>query len=779
MLEGEQYASLRSTVATRTRKLVVWCGAGLSAPAGIPTWPVLQRRLETLLQDKLATMEIPQIQRDAKLKAIRQEKNPWVAFHRLQTELGPASFREGVKAALSRAANAETPAAYLSLWRLRPAGVINLNLDKLATRAFVESGLSGLGEFKGKEIGAHAHLLNSPRPYLCNLHGVEDDSDSWIFTQPALRELAETAAYQRFVNAVLMSSTVLFLGITADDVAVGGHLERLKADGITTAPHYWITDRRDLATDQWAEANNIIPLRYSASSADHPELAAILGDLASYVQPELPQSPPVSLELDLNAPEPEPVEALVARTPEQIRTVLNARASYLLREGNPEREREYAEFLRKYARAIHVAWYTSTDIGENDFLGLRLEQEVAKGAFGTVFRATNESGDEFAVKVLHAEIRKSPDLLNAFRRGVRSMRILGEKEVPGMARYRAASEIPATLVMDWINGANVNEIVESGTLIEWSKILDIALQLTTIVARAHELPERVLHRDIRPSNVMVNGYWEGEDLEVIVLDFDLSWHRGSVEKSVVFGSALVGYLAPEQVQRRIGVSTQHASVDSYGIGMTLFYLVSGRNPQPGEHSFSNWAGHLAQAAARPRGNDWKSLPRRVARLIDAATQEKQERRWDLIQIRSELTRLREAQNSPDAVQSAELLAEELAARCPATDTYIWDDSKTAAIKDFHTGLVTTIHGDESVREVSVILVRVAGESDNRNRLGESITRARDNVMRALQDGGWSASDDVGQGVLSITATMSVDDLTGRVGAVSDSLRRAIESLRFS
>src|SRR4249919_2526590 len=255
MLSGDAYERLRSTVATRTRKLVFWCGAGLSAPAGIPTWPVLQRRLEQQLQDKLATTNLPPAQRDAKVRSIKQEKNPWLAFHRLQTELGPASFREGIKAALSKAASAETPPAYAAIWRLRPAGVINLNLDRLATRAFVELGSNGLGEFKGKEVCAHAQLLNSPRPYLCNLHGVEDDADSWIFTLPTLKDLAETAAYQKFVSTVLMSSTVIFVGITADDVAVGGHLQRLKSEGITTSPHYWITDRRDLATDVWAENN--------------------------------------------------------------------------------------------------------------------------------------------------------------------------------------------------------------------------------------------------------------------------------------------------------------------------------------------------------------------------------------------------------------------------------------------------------------------------------------------------------------------------------------------
>lgn len=775
------FERLRSIVATRTRRIVVWCGAGLSAPAGIPTWGLLQRLLERALVAKLETIDLPDESKEQRVRSIRQESNPWIAFHRLQNELGPTSYRETIRQALSKAVTAQIPPAYDAIWKLRPSGLINLNLDRLATRAFAEEGSSKVPiEFKGKEIGSYFHTLDNPRPFICNLHGVEEDVESWVFTQPALRDLAATPAYQKYLSAVFTTCTVVFVGVTADDTAVGGHLERLLAEGINPKNHYWITDRRDNSTDQWAENNNIQVIRYKASDKSHPELVALLDDLASYVEPEEVEAPPVVLDLGLQDVSLEPPFALVTRSPEEIRSALNAHAATLLKLGDEKSIKDYELFSMKYDRAIHMAWYTSTrsQDNENIFLGYTLVEEVARGAFGIVFKGIDREGREVAIKVLHAEIRKEVELLKAFRRGTRSMRIVSERRVQGMVEYIAASEIPATLVMEWVDGPNLNKVVEAG-LDEWAVIIDIMQQLTRIISDAHALPERVLHRDIRPSNIIASGYWDGGEIELRVIDFDLSWHRGSVEKSVIFGSQLSGYLAPEQLQRTVGVSTQHASVDSYGIGMTFFYVVSGRNPSPGEHAHAAWKKTLQDAVARPRGSNWKSLPARIARLIWYATRNQQKERWDVIQIRSEIARLSIAVEGQAAVGSAELWAEELCARSGALREYVWNDDRLAAECDFGTGLKVSLSASEGSREVIMHMTRVAGEADNRNRLGDAINRAREQVRTVLSNGGWSTRADAGQGMLTVQATLEVDYLKVNPNRALESLEKAIGRMTFN
>jgi NAD-dependent SIR2 family protein deacetylase len=133
------FISLRDVVAERTSTIVAWVGAGMSVPAGMPTWRELRERLNTALNDKLRTYspeERKKVQ-DALMEAIFRERNPWRAFGMLQSALGQTSYRETIRAAFQRYASVDPPAAYRSLWKLRISGLLNLNIDKLATQAYI------------------------------------------------------------------------------------------------------------------------------------------------------------------------------------------------------------------------------------------------------------------------------------------------------------------------------------------------------------------------------------------------------------------------------------------------------------------------------------------------------------------------------------------------------------------------------------------------------------------------------------------------------------------
>jgi len=773
----EALDNLKTLVGERTRRIVVWCGAGLSFPAGIPTWQLLRRKLEVQLEQQFQSLDMKPDECEGRIRSVRSERNLWVAFQRLQHELGDTTFREVIRGQLAPAVTVDPPDAYKALWDLRPHGIINLNLDKLATRAYLELGLppARLIEFKGKELADYASSVAGPRTFLCNIHGVEEDFSSWVFTKAKLALLFETPGYNEFLTTILLSSTVIFLGLSAEDVAVGGHLERLKNLGIETPTHFWITDRTDVETNQWAEDNGIRIIRYRPSRSDHPELSRLLRDIATAVPKEDTVFAPVvpaTKKLD-TIPAPRDLQAL---DPEKIRELLNARAASILQEDTPQSREKYEAFSRDYDRAIHQAWYTSTDDQGSEFFDYRLLSEIARGAFGLVYQSVSKHGQMVAIKLLHNEIRRKNDLLNAFRRGVRSMRILKSRGIPGMVDLLEAFEIPACVVMEWIDGPNLKEVGESRTLVDWQAYFDIVVQLTRIILAAHQLPERVLHRDLRPANVMVEGYWE-RDYKVKVLDFDLSWHQGAAERSVVHGSSMSGYLAPEQLERRVGVSTQNALVDSFGLGMTMFFLLSLRNPLPGEHLHRTWEQDVERAAQRLERPVWWSVPRRVSRLIIQCTHDQQSRRWDMAQIYAEVARLFAAIQDPSSVKSAELVAEEIAARSEMMRGYTWDDSLLSATRDFGTGLVVRLQGNETRRTVEVYMERQQTSADNRNRLAQNINRARDEVMAALTTT-WNTKADVGQGMLTVRASLDVDQLRGAFDRLAQSLDAACERMRF-
>src|SRR5206468_3965957 len=122
---------------------------------------------------------------------------------------------------------------------------------------------------------------------------------------------------------------------------------------------------------------------------------------------------------------------------------------------------------------------------------------------------------------------------------------------------------------------------------------------------------------------------------LVVLDFDLSWHRGAEEKSVAYSTA-IGYLAPEQIAPVAGSSTRSAAVDAFGIGMTLLFLCRGTDPVPEEHRHVDFDASVRRATEALPNPEWRSLTRRFARLILAATQHKQSDRWDLSEMLGEV-----------------------------------------------------------------------------------------------------------------------------------------------
>jgi len=68
--------------------------------------------------------------------AAKNEDNLWVAFRILKEALGATTYRESVRDILEPASNRDVPTSYRHLWKLRLAGILNLNLDRLASRAF-------------------------------------------------------------------------------------------------------------------------------------------------------------------------------------------------------------------------------------------------------------------------------------------------------------------------------------------------------------------------------------------------------------------------------------------------------------------------------------------------------------------------------------------------------------------------------------------------------------------------------------------------------------------
>ncbi len=699
------YGRLRSIVRERTNPIMIWLGSGLSSAAGMPSWLDLRNNLCRALEDKARYAPTKdQADQRKRLAHIKAEGDLWLAFSLLRDALGDTSYVECIKESFAAAPSCSIPAGYEKVISLPFSGIINLNIDRLATRTYsLKNPGKCLVEFSGRQCGDFVHILKGGHQFIANLHGTVEDRSSWVLTRQDLNWLTNQPGYTEFVKSILCTRTVIFIGVRTNDIAVGGHLEKLKKMGVDFGTHFWITDKSDKNTDRWAESAGVLLIRYNSSN-EHIELSEMLTDIATFFpedQPAAPVLPNIDGADEVVLPSAEQLERM---SDEDIRIALNKYAEYILRDGSKESYRIFDEFCERYDRYVYRSWYITTKAPSNIILGYRLEQQIAEGAFGRVFKAIDAQGDYVALKLLKQDVRRKPEMLQGFRRGVQSMRILDKHSVAGMIPYRNSSEIPALVVMDLVDGPNLHEAVESGYCKEWSTILRTAVDLCKIIRTAHQLPERVLHRDIRPANVMFRHYYtDPENYEVVVLDFDLSWYRGSQEVSILGGSTMNGFLAPEQIERIPGTSTRSAAVDSFGLGMTLYYLRSQKEPLYMEHRHRDWRDNLYNRITAHGSRKWVSVPIRFARLIEMSTKDIQSARWDCSQILGELQRLQQAEVSPSEVSSAELVAEELAySTCMILgqpDIYCWDIDAMRGALQSRSGVKMEFIGNESKHKV--------------------------------------------------------------------------------
>lgn len=680
-MSKQDIEALKVEFSERSRPIVFWTGAGLSAPT-LPSWTGLRDQLLSFVKDRAKNLNpTDQARQMAEHSQIKGSTDLWLQFERLENTIGREAYVRRIKEVLAISERAAIPTAQTRLWEMQPAGIVTLNLDLFTQRAAESHPKRSLpiAIIPGK-FNEHLNILKERRPFIAYPHGHIDDPQSWTFSKSDLANRLGDSKYVEWLTILFRASTIVFVGISADDVALGSPVDRIVSNSIPLSGHYWITARDDIAADDWAGQHGINVIRYDNKSGKHTELLQLLQELSAPVRAEDPKKEqPIFLRSIGSMPAvfPSP-EELAKQSDEEQRQLLNAQAKFILETvAEPERDQAYSNFLEKYGRAVHVSWYASTTKGQNEFLGYTLLEEVDGGAFGTVYKGVDRFGAQIALKLLKSENLRRAGFHKSFRRGANSHRIITDRRIEGVIEFIDAAEIPPTIVMKWSDGRSLNALVESNKVSDWDQRMTVAVQLAKILRTCHALPERVLHRDLRPANVLVEEFYEQvSDWRVVVLDFDLSWHKGAEDHSIMHSPAF-GYLAPEQ-RSRGRFTTRSALVDSYGYGMTLYFLCSGRNPFPDQHLHTTWEKDVYTLFEQRRCSAWISLPRRLARLVINSTQNDQSARLSMNQIEGEVEALKSAMEGSKNVGLVDVIVEEIAARTQHFHGYTWSEQESTA-----------------------------------------------------------------------------------------------------
>jgi serine/threonine-protein kinase len=181
-------------------------------------------------------------------------------------------------------------------------------------------------------------------------------------------------------------------------------------------------------------------------------------------------------------------------------------------------------------------------------------------------------GRTVAIKMLAPQFADDDGFVQRFRREAQAAASISHPHIVSVFDTGSDDGLHY-IVMEYVEGKTLAEYLGGGGRIMPDRAIDIAMDVCTALEAAHE--QGVIHRDIKPGNIMLNGRGE-----VKVTDFGIARVTTTAE-TVAQTAAILGtasYLSPEQAQ---GLPVDGRS-DIYSLGCVLFEMVTGRPPFLGD-----------------------------------------------------------------------------------------------------------------------------------------------------------------------------------------------------
>src|SRR5881394_3105684 len=149
----------------------------------------------------------------------------------------------------------------------------------------------------------------------------------------------------------------------------------------------------------------------------------------------------------------------------------------------------------------------------------RIDKLLGEGGMGAVYRAEHaHMRKRFAVKVLHSEMSRLPEVVARFEREAMAAAHIEHPNVAAATDFGELDDGAFFLVLEYVEGTSLRDLIAKGPL-SVERALHIAYQIGSALARAHSLG--IVHRDLKPENVMLVER-EGDPNFVKVLDFGIA-----------------------------------------------------------------------------------------------------------------------------------------------------------------------------------------------------------------------------------------------------------------
>jgi eukaryotic-like serine/threonine-protein kinase len=217
-----------------------------------------------------------------------------------------------------------------------------------------------------------------------------------------------------------------------------------------------------------------------------------------------------------------------------------------------------------------------------------LRSAIASGGMGTVYRAFDTMLErEVAVKLMKKEMKEEPNALESFCREARAAAALNHTNIIHIFAFDE-HEGQLYLVMELADHGSLDDQIEKNGRVPELQVLDVGIAIAGALQKA--LRHNLLHRDIKPGNILFNA--EGEPK---LIDFGLARKAegGPEDDGTVWGTPY--YIAPEKIRRE----REDFLSDMYSLAGTLYHALTGHVPFEAPTIDAVVAAHIHTAVTPP------------------------------------------------------------------------------------------------------------------------------------------------------------------------------------
>ena len=230
----------------------------------------------------------------------------------------------------------------------------------------------------------------------------------------------------------------------------------------------------------------------------------------------------------------------------------------------------------------------------NNMIGKMLDNRyellevIGSGGMAVVYKAKCHRLNRLvAVKVLKSDLAEDADFRRRFRDESQAVAMLSHPNIVSV--YDVSRGETEYIVMELIDGITLKQYMEKRGQLNWREALHFITQIMKALSHAHS--RGIIHRDIKPQNIMVL-----RDGSVKVADFGIACLANSANTLTQEALGSVHYMSPEQAR---GDRTDARS-DIYSAGVVLYEMLTGRLPFEGDNAVSVAIQHLSSVPLSPR-----------------------------------------------------------------------------------------------------------------------------------------------------------------------------------